>query len=236
MNLAIHIQHTAERKHWTKILLKILNNDATEVYVGEKKSLWEDAKKVLSHRPSHTHVLVMQDDILPCQDFIPTVEQIINLLPNQPITFFTNNPAADVAVMQDKRWVTLSVWLMAQAYVLPVEIIDDMVAWIDEYVKEDVRFDDERMAMYFYYHKIPVYATVPSLVEHLGWNSTTLSTYTDKARKNIFKPENRMARQYIGFENSGLDIDWTIGLADPVHNNDGSDSMFCQNFKRLKNI
>jgi hypothetical protein len=167
-------------------------------------NLWESAKRTLTNYPKGTtHVLLLQDDVLICDNFMPAVRQIVDALPDKPITLFSNRVSIENARAAGVHYVQLTKWLMAQTYIMPVSIIDDFIAWAELHIKPSIYFDDNRWAMYFYYHGMKVWATAPSLVEHIGWNATTLRPYNEAFDRN-----NRMARWYIGIQKSALDIDW----------------------------
>lgn len=228
MKLDIRIQTTGRRNWWLTELEHLLNDKRVKPVLGGGNNLWEDAKHVLlSYSKTATHLLVLQDDVLPCKNFIPTVEKLISLLPDEPITLFSNSMAIETALYDNKHWATLKTWFMAQSYIMPTKIIPDLISWVDSKVKPSTRFDDERFGMYFFYHEHPVYATAPSLVEHLGWNSTLLRNYKSyefKTRRDI-----RMARVFIGLDQDPLDIDWAEGIDHPAVDNEGHNSQFCDN-------
>ena len=112
---------------------------------------------------------------------------------------------------------------------LPTSLAKDMIQWIEEYCKQDMKHDDDRMATFMWYHQKKVYATAPCLVEHIGWNDTTLRTYDPSF---VFEPRLRMAKQYIGFEKSALKMDWESTIEKAVLDNEGSNSQFCSNLRK----
>jgi len=236
MRLAVRIQTKGTRERWTDILLELLELEIyskkldMSIQIIQDNNLWKSCKKsLLSTDQGDTHVLVLQDDVLPCADFVETALHIAQLLPNDPVTFFSNSESISHALQNNIHWATLKVWFMAQSYMMPVAIAKDLVEWVDEYCKPDMTHDDDRMATYMWYHSQKVYATAPSLVEHMGWNATTLKTYQPQF---TFEPRLRMARSYIGFENSAKKIDWKATLEKAVADNEGSNSQFCSNLRK----
>ena len=121
------------------------------------------------------------------------------------------------------HWMKTRRWLMAQAYIMPIPIIVDFLAWQARHIKPEIFYDDNRWCMYFFYHNQYVWVTIPSLVEHLGWNATTLNGGSYR-EGHEFEPRLRMAKQYIGFEKSAMDIDWTDEQV--LTDNDGDLSSF----------
>lgn len=232
MKIAYRIQHgQGTRDHWLKLLLLMLDSKKVEVHTDKTHSLWQSCSDTLtSYRKGDTHVLVLQDDVLPCKNFIKTVSEIAESCPENPVTFFTNNQKSVTAVQQGKHWLSMRVWFMAQAYLLPVALIDDMILWISQNVKDSIQNDDDRMATYLFYHDIFTMATVPSLVEHMGWNTTTLRNYNNfndlKNRRDL-----RMASVWIGLDSDPMDIDWSVRESNILIDKEGNNSQFCSNLK-----
>jgi hypothetical protein len=231
MKLAINIQHVPGRERWAETMRYMLADRRVTIQTDDKRDLWEGCKKVLTNRPKGTtHVLVLQDDILPCRDFISTVERIINLLPGEVITYFSTRQTIGHPLNLGLHYLKLKTWRMAQAYSAPVEVIDDFIAWADRHIKPEIYFDDDRWAMYCFYNNRWVWATAPSLVEHLGWNQTTLGGgYKPQFRLDLRKKASqRMAEAFVGYENSPKDIEWENLKA--IEDNEGTYAEFIHNY------
>lgn len=207
MNLAIRIQNTPKRQRWANSLrMWLCRPRQVQIITDTENDLWGSAVHTLtSYGPEYTHVMVLQDDVLPCRDLAKTAERLIELYPKEPITLFSNKPSILDARTRGLNFVLLKKFLMAQAYIMPVSIIEDFIPWATKHIDPKIYFDDNRWAMYLFYHGIKTRATAPSLVEHIGWNDTTI-TYNPG---HNFEPRLRMAAWFIGFENSGLDVDWS---------------------------
>lgn len=230
--LSICIQTSGKRPRHTKLLMDLLKDEIIEkkledvsIRIVQGDTLWGSCRDCLLSASSG-HILVLQDDVLPCKDFIETVLLLTELHANEIVTLFSNSDSIETARLNDLNYARLKVWFMAQAYVLDTINAKNMVAWIDVNCKEDIKHDDDRMATYIWYQDKTVIATAPSLVEHIGWNTTTLTTY----KKKPFEPRLRMAKWYIGFEESGLSIKWERKEA--VKDMNGDNSMFCSNLKK----
>ncbi len=228
MSLAIRIQHKAGHREWyTDKLIEMLDNDKRiEVFTDKNNDLWGNCRKMLtSYKNSDTHMLVLQDDIVPCFNFLKTAEHLATVLPDEIIALFSNSEKIPCACKENKTWVRLTTWFMAQAYVMPVKLIEPMLTWLDEYVKPSVAPDDLRFAIYCFYNKRKVWATAPCLVEHIGYNATTIRdvpfNYLDN--RNI-----RMAGAFVGIDIDPLDrFNWKGGVAKPLDDVDGNNGMFC---------
>jgi GR25 family glycosyltransferase involved in LPS biosynthesis len=234
MKLAIRIQHHPKRFLTVEALKSALTT--TKEYVDFKvidneKNCWSGCRAALESFKSgeDTHVLILQDDILPCTNFIPAVKKIIKLLPDQPITFFSNSDSILEAKNRGVHWAKLKVWFMAQAYVLPVQTVREFLYFSDTHVKSDLQIDDERLAMFFFHKKQYVWATSPSLVDHIGWNNTTVRR--ENVSPKFYDIKKRVASYFAGYETDASLIDWRKGLDNPIINNDGDWSMFSHNYK-----
>lgn len=222
MKLAIRIKHNpkatrVDRKEWLNVMKAILNDPRVQIYNDSAGDPYQSIcglyGDVVKENP--THLLVLEDDVLPCFNFIPTVENIIKTLKNEPITFFTNSRAVNIALKDEIHWIKLKIWYYTQSYVMPFKLMGNILSWIDKNVDDDDRHsDDERMAMYFYFHNRFVYATAPSLVEHIGWNSSSLKH--DRPEEYMNSRDLRTARKFIGVDKNPGDIDWTRTIKNAI--------------------
>lgn len=221
--LAIRILHytkpgKADRTRWVGVMQNMLADPRVKVYVDNSGFPYDGLKNlhdsVEPEKPSH--LMVLHHDILPCFDFIQTAEKLVDMVGDEPISFYSNNKAVDTALASGSHWIKMKPWYYSQAFAMPMPLMTEMVDWIGQNVSRDDRMsDDERMAMFFYYRDQYVNATAPSLVEHIGWNSTTVDY--NRPMSNYLEDKNhRMARKFIGIDYNPADIDWTKGFDNPV--------------------
>lgn len=229
--ILIRIQHTSTRPRFFNQLLEsfYIPSDRDYQVVWDDTSCWSGCQKCLTNiGDSFTHVLVLQDDVIVCADFLKTVEKIAELLPDKPISFFSKDNVIERARMENKNWATTRCWFMAQGYMFPVPLATKMVKWIKKYADlEHCNIDDELMSMYLFAHDIPVYLTAPSLVEHLGFSVTSLNR---KLGAHYFEPNRRVAKWFIGLEKSGLDVDWSKDIDKPCVDDNGDWGMYCNRY------
>lgn len=210
------IQHHPDRKRHLSFLLHGLQVDRRDNYeVSENDGgTWNACQQALSKLGvDDTHILVIQDDALPCLDLLPAAEQIAEAAGDQPVTLFTNNPRATGALARGHTFMQINVWFMAQAYILSREFIKEFLAWDAIHAIGGRMADDEHLALFCYCNKIPVLATIPSLVEHLGWRTTTIDER--RPNKRYLDVSRRVASTFLGFENKATDIDWRVGIKTP---------------------
>jgi len=162
--------------------------------------------------PEVTHLLVLQDDILPSKDLIKTSKKLIKLLPDEVISLFTAYDTS-IPMRVRKHWATIDRMYGLCAYIIPVELTKYYLKF-EQNIKDRIFADDVRLSMMLQYIDQKAYLTAPSLVEHICWDRTSQNSSEVNLENAI---QFRIARNYIGFENSGLKIDWNEGLADPPH-------------------
>ncbi len=240
MKLAIKILHylpkqngKPDRSNWVKAIKFILNDPRVTVYVDDSGTPYDGLNNLYNEleKENPDQVLILHHDILPCFNLVPTVEKIINIVGDKPVTFYSNSKSTNQAISQNNHWLKVKIWYYSQAYTMSFSMMKNMIGWINQNVGRDDRMsDDERMAMYFYFHKQYVYATAPSLVEHIGWNTTTVN-YDRPLDGYLDNKEHRMSSKFIGIDFDPLQIDWKLGLDNPVISNDdwaleNSDDLF----------
>lgn len=214
--LRIVVQHHPDRKRHLSYLLHGLQLTHRDNYVVSENDggTWNACQQALDKfGEGDTHILVLQDDVLPCRDLVKAAERIAEIAGDQPITLFTNNPRATGAVATGYTFLQMNVWFMAQAYILSREFVANFLEWDKLHAIGGRMADDEHLALYCFCNKIPVLATVPSLVEHLGWRTTTIDER--RPNKRYLDVSRRVASTFHGFENSALDIDWAVGFKNP---------------------
>jgi len=168
--------------------------------------------------PEFTHFLVLQDDILPSKDLIKTANELVYLRPNDIISLYSAQPSISNALHLRKSWVSIDRLYGLCAYIIPSFMAKDYVDNYVDKIKDDIKADDVKISVYLEAVGKRAYLTAPSLVEHIAWDrSSQHKVHVPKLNALT----HRIAEHYIGFENSGLDIDWQNGLEEPFEINIG---------------
>lgn len=137
---------------------------------------WRTYRKALEETPDWaTHRLIVQDDATPCLGFAEAAPRAVASVPGACVAFFHSSrprenlhrlaaaeregsPLAGISVRQFAPVIALS-W--------PAEVICPCVCWTYEQGwPETFRADDQIVGLALAAHDVPVYATVPSLVQH----------------------------------------------------------------------
>jgi hypothetical protein len=155
---------------------------ATQVVIDDGEppaNPWRGYQKCLSNLPNCTHLVIIQDDALVCDDFPLTVEQVIKARPEQPICLFLHGgdflrtlTAARQARQAGKRFVSLYFrdLMPVVAVVWPRQHAEHFLEWSKTAtlpgMPRPVRSDDACAGLWMRESRVPVLATLPSLVEH----------------------------------------------------------------------
>jgi len=171
---------------------------------------WDTGRRaLLAFDPKATWHVVVQDDAILCEDFLPTVYKALDTLPKDdlmPVSFYTGKVRPYAGQIQDavanaKRngltWFAMRGPLWGVAVAIPVLLIKKMVKECDE---SNTPNYDMRMAEWFFANQIPCWYSVPSLVDHrVGPDNPSLVPERGSGA-------GRVAWEFC--EGSGLDIEW----------------------------
>jgi hypothetical protein len=121
-----------------------------------------------------SHVLVCQDDAVPCGSFAKLVRAAVEARPEAIISFFMHDhEAAQKAA--GAPWVDQPIKGWGPALCMSSAMAVDYVRWAKENLQDSVRADDLRLLHYACNHGLPISCTLPSLVEHSPNVASTVS-------------------------------------------------------------
>ena len=204
MKLDIRIMGVKSRLPYIQRLAKHLNLAPENIVLDDRGpdgggSAWYNAKRAWSMPTGDsTHRMVIQDDVIVCNDFLNICNQIIEQFPDAVFAFSGGAWIKPELRKTDSPYVRLKgSCISAQAIIMPVNLIHDMIVWSDDIFGEEYKHDDGRIGWYCAYHDVPTYTVIPSLVEHLQIDSV-LPHHNRKDRN---------CRTWIGTDIG--DQDWT---------------------------
>jgi hypothetical protein len=184
-------------------LLEKLNDRAIMVVTDEEPDIadcWPNTERawILGWNANCDYHLMMENDILPCGDFLESAKRAITAKAGAPmVKFYSPQEIMAEAISFNrarelgKKWVLLDYWCGHQAVALRTDLIADFINW-----QRGPNYPDARLLEWTRYKKIKVWQTIPSLVEHIGTTSLMgLGMHT--------------ANDFIGADKSALDIDWS---------------------------
>lgn len=215
-DLSIAIQHTPtwpDRRRWVQAMIKQLRSENASIRIeliedAQLEGCWPTYRRALEAAGDASHHLVLQDDLGLCRDFIRSVERVIPARPNNLIALYTNSESVFTARDRGESWVEKA-GACGPSMIWPKELIAGFLEWQDTHINNSFGFDTVRVSMWLIKTSKRAFATVPSLTEHLGSESSTLG----------LNSPTKVASWYIGEDRSALDIDWSRGLLSPAIDN-----------------
>ena len=147
--------------------------DAEVVVDYARRGVWVTARRCWRKGlgAGGTHHLVMQDDIVLSPNFAAGIRNAVEARPNSPLTFFCVGKAMRQAYEAGHTWArTYGPW--GQAILMPRAMVGKFLRWECHHVRPEIKWDDYRVALFCAKNDIECWATVPSLVEHAGHQSS----------------------------------------------------------------
>lgn len=182
------------------------------VEVAQDVSPWRTYRECLRRAPVDcTHYLILQDDVLPGRRFLWAAVEAIRHRPDAIVAFFVNWLAHATATTLVANAQTCTAWsplhpterfvpTVALAY--PRGLVDDLYGCPEGDVHLPIA-DDEVVGQWRRRRGLPVWCTVPNLVQHDEEAPSVLLGHRES------RP--RYACCFIGAHSPAL-IDWTRGL------------------------
>lgn len=179
-------------------------------------SPWRTYRECLYAPPGDaTHLLVLQDDVIPCRNLVTACARIAEVVPSSPVAVYlgghpvrtARNAARALTLGKTFVQVIPTDFVPVVALLWPVEVAQAFLDWCGENRlpgDPNPRSDDAVVGKWARNTKHPVYATVPSLVQHPDEEPSLIR----KARhgRSVF----RKAFSWIGEESDPLEIQWRM--------------------------
>lgn len=185
---------------------------STQVFVDiQQRGVWYNAKRCHnSYNANDTHVLILQDDLLLCKNFINSVIAVVKANPSNIISLYCPSSEALKIQASGKHWMTRNA-ITGQAMLVPTALEPYWQLWSEKNIpnQDEKQGDDFRISLFCHHTEYKAWYCVPSLVQHIGNRSSTLG----------YNHPGKYSKVFIGEENSGEDIDWTAGLTSPARMN-----------------
>ncbi len=175
--LSICVQHHPSRAHLLQSLLERLPGleIVTDPDPDGKPNPLRTYLECLRQTPEFaTHRLILQDDCWPCRDLRVKAEVALTERPDSIVLFFVpGSPGGGMnsvlrAAKDQERWALIGAggWVPVVATAWPSTLIPDFLEFAKQRRFARLRSDDELVKRYVGTKRLPVWATVPSLVEH----------------------------------------------------------------------
>jgi hypothetical protein len=170
LKLSVSIMAHPKRKQFLPYLRKKLGD--CPVSMDEGFGLWENAKRAWKmHDPKADYHVVIQDDAIVCNNFMEkallVLEQSEKVFRKRPhiCNFYYDKMLApgNAEEIIQQGYITRGRIHWAVAICMPVELIDEMVAFGDSL---GIPQDDERITAFMKSKNLRCYFPIPSLVNH----------------------------------------------------------------------
>lgn len=212
-HVTIGLVAVPERKDLALACASIINApDRISIFYDiQRKGSWFNTRRAwLSMTNESTHHIALEEDTLPCKDFLPTVELIASLLPDKLVVMYSGKidaPLFNRARKKNHNWfVRYNTCPSGVCVMMPRAMVSDFLKWADRFVDPNIAIhEDEPLWGFLNYYNIEEWHMRPSIVEHIGQMRSALG-YNNKGKTT---PE------YIGANVSGLSIDWAPP-SDPI--------------------
>lgn len=167
LNVSVRIMGVPERMDCIKRNQKRLNIPDELIFIDENhEGLLQNAKRAWSYPTDKPYVMVLQDDVELCDDFISYVDAIVKAHPDSIISLFSvqyTRPCAFTRYPTETPYIKVNS-ITAQAIVMKTEYVEPcLAAWKDEYRGDDININKWATA-----NDIEMLTTVPALVQHIG--------------------------------------------------------------------
>lgn len=178
--MLVRVQHHPRRADMLEPLLERLAGLEVEVVAdpdpdADLRSAWRTYRQCIEPAsPEVTHVLTLQDDTVPCDDFAAGLDQVMIDRPSALVSLFLPGALGVVARIATRqaslgeRYVSLEQgpWVPTVALVWPVDLMSRFRAVADGWAGPKQVSDDALVGKFRRETLCPAYATVPSLVQH----------------------------------------------------------------------
>lgn len=200
--MKIIITTVGERLPWVKKYMLPQLPGAHVQVDWKRNNVWPATRRAL-HMHAGEDVLLLQDDIILCPNFLAVVRKTQAAAPRQLITYF-GAKMLPPKMRRGGHWALVNCLITAQANLFPWHIIDPMLLWIQQNIPDTWKphYDDLRIMHWQLHTNTHALMTLPELVDHDVFEST------DPQRMG------KVWRACVRFQDYSVDeIDWTL----PAH-------------------
>jgi len=203
--------------------LELSDQTGLPIVWDEINTVWDTAKRAWRHGlaqagPDTRHVVVLQDDAIPCLDLIPTLEVISGLYPLEPfcltvIDYRLHGSKRDYmkAVQDGQPFWASNAAVSAVGLMLPVRDVEPMIQSGDEF---HTIHDDLKVRQFYKRQGRKLLFPIPGLLQHRNVDENPSLVPGNDGRWS-----DRASSTFIGQDRSGLSVNWSgvrPGQARPI--------------------
>lgn len=141
-----------------------------------------------------THRLVLQDDVLLCDNFVDIMNMIVNTHPEFIFTLFCPRIRFENALPDSPYIIINGCNTWGQGIMMPISYVKPVFEFVDAELGSDFPFDDGVYSWWAQREKVYIASTIPSTIQHLCPTESTLG-YNNK---------NKVTKVWTGPDLSGV--------------------------------
>lgn len=169
--------HPSRRKNVEQILTTLSMSEDIVVWDNRENggdAMYAASKAWTQPLPNNcTHRLVLQDDVVVCDNFLEIAEQVAEKHTMQIVSFFHCEQYPNTVRYKHTNF------LWGCAVMIPANLVPQCWEYINQipsfhwykHVKDIIKHDDDCIVAWAVENNIPMVNTVPSLVQHIGDDS-----------------------------------------------------------------
>ena len=192
----VKIMATPKRTKYLENMLKKLNMSEDIIIFDDRKDgggALYNARRCWNYpvKEGVTHRLVLQDDLLLCEDFIQTLTKAIENFPYAMWSLYSSRVTFED--VEDKTTPYLQkkgCGFHGQAICMPISYIKPCFDYIDNTFPKDYPHDDCAIGSFAKHYDMQVMTTVPSLVQHIAPNDSALGYNNKNKISKVWQGEN----------------------------------------------
>lgn len=206
LKLSVAIISVPKRYDRACALADILELDRHKIVVDvhHRGSWWGHKTAWEALDEGATHQLTLEEDVMPCYNFMNHFTSALEVNPNSLITPYVSRAQHGVgyALKHDLSWIAQRWGASGQGVCMPVDMLKRFLTWERIWCPFEMPYEDSRLWAYAHTFDILTYVTVPQLIEHTAPMDSSLG----------FNNRGKVAYQ---FKQDDTFIDWTKGLINP---------------------
>ncbi len=192
-----HAAHRPERVETLRQVMAALEGQPVHVESAPGKPReWSERQWRAGLALDTRWVCCLNDDILPCADFVATLRNVVAAQPGSIIDLRNSHGLAREADKRGLRWITSVEGLLGQGYVLPAGVLRNFLQWREEALvpgAADVLSEDRLLNLYAMQHEGLVWHCVPALCDHSTSVPSLYGNENDGVRRPVVLPREGMA-------------------------------------------
>ena len=164
-----HADWIEQRRIWAREIQRAV--PGAVLVRDTKRNLWDTTKRTWHQalrKRNVTHVVAMQDDMLPCPNFLSLLYGALEARPAAIVCYFSMRQALLTAQAQGISWLYGPDCTWGGTTVLPSDLAIEFLLWERKNIDPMFKSADRRLVLFCREHGLPVYVTAPSLVQHEG--------------------------------------------------------------------